>query len=126
MAPSKRSSRLGRRLIKASARVGLLIFAATVAGFSGTGGLGRASGTGPLIWAQDQPIKLKTTLVQVPVVVSDGGGRYVTDLQKDDFELFEDGVRQPIDFFKSVDEPFTVALLLDSSGSTSPHFNHIK
>src|SRR5215831_13925377 len=76
--------------------------------------------------AQDEPVKLKTTLVQVPVVVSDRGGRYVTDLQRGDFQLFEDGVSQPIEFFKSIDEPFTVALLLDSSGSTSDQLNQIK
>ncbi|HYM00131.1 MAG TPA: VWA domain-containing protein, partial [Blastocatellia bacterium] len=68
---------------------------------------------------------MKTLLVQVPVIVSEGG-RYVTDLNKEDFELREDGVVQTIELFKSVDEPFTVALLLDCSGSTQDQLSQIK
>jgi Ca-activated chloride channel family protein len=75
---------------------------------------------------QDEPIKLKATLVQVPVIASDSGGRYVIDLKKSDFKLLEDGVAQQIEFFGSVDQPFTVALLLDSSGSTMDQLNQIK
>lgn len=74
----------------------------------------------------EEPIKLGTTLVQVPVTVSEPGGRYVTDLLKTDFSLFEDGVKQRIEFFGSVEKPFSVALLLDSSGSTSAQVELIK
>jgi Ca-activated chloride channel family protein len=75
---------------------------------------------------QDEAIKLKATLVQVPVIASDAGGRYVIDLKKGDFKLMEDGVAQQIEFFAAVDQPFTVALLLDSSGSTMDQLNQIK
>lgn len=77
---------------------------------------------------QDQePIKLHTTLVQVPVVVSEhGSGRYVSDLTRDEFTIFEDGVKQNIELFGSVEEPFSVALLLDSSGSTEAALDQIK
>ena len=75
---------------------------------------------------QDDTIRLKATLVQVPVIASDSGGRYVVDLKKGDFRLLEDGVPQQIDFFAAVDQPFTVALLLDSSGSTMDQLNQIK
>ncbi len=74
----------------------------------------------------EEPIKLHTTLVQVPVVVSEHGGRYVSDLTQDDFTIFEDGVKQNIDLFGSVEEPFSVALLLDSSGSTGSALDQIK
>jgi len=74
----------------------------------------------------DEPIKLNTTLVQVPVVVSERGGRYVSDLNRDEFAVFEDGVKQSIDLFGSVEEPFSVALLLDSSGSTVTTLDQIK
>jgi VWFA-related protein len=74
----------------------------------------------------EEPIKLGTTLVQVPVTVSEPGGRYVTDLSKGDFSIFEDGVRQRIEFFGSVETPFSVALLLDSSGSTAAQVEQIK
>lgn len=74
----------------------------------------------------DEPIKLNTTLVQVPVVVSERGGRYVSDLTKDEFSIFEDGIKQNIELFGSVEEPFSVALLLDSSGSTESALDQIK
>lgn len=74
----------------------------------------------------EEPIKLGTTLVQVPVTVSSPGGRYVTDLAQGDFSIFEDGVKQRIEFFGSVEEPFSVALLLDSSGSTAAQVDQIK
>jgi Ca-activated chloride channel family protein len=75
---------------------------------------------------EEEPIKLGTTLVQVPVVVSEPGGRYVTDMKRDEFDLYEDGVRQKIALFGSAEEPFNVALLLDSSGSTSEQLALIK
>ena len=74
----------------------------------------------------DEPIKLHTTLVQVPVVVSAPGGRYVSDLTQQEFAVFEDGVKQNIELFGSVEEPFSVALLLDSSGSTGAALEQIK
>ncbi|MEK6323249.1 MAG: VWA domain-containing protein [Acidobacteriota bacterium] len=75
---------------------------------------------------EEEPIKLHTTLVQVPVVVSAHGGRYVSDLTRDDFTIFEDGIKQNLEIFGSVEEPFSVALLLDSSGSTEGALDQIK
>jgi Ca-activated chloride channel family protein len=75
---------------------------------------------------EDDSIKLRTTLVQVPVVVSDYGGRYITDLKEKDFSVYEDGVKQDISLFGSIEEPFSVALLLDSSGSTQNQLGVIK
>jgi Ca-activated chloride channel homolog len=74
----------------------------------------------------EEPVKLHTTLVQVPVVVSERGGRYVSDLNRDEFAIFEDGVRQNLELFGSVEEPFSAALLLDSSGSTESALEQIK
>ena len=37
--------------------------------------------------------------MQVPVVVKEKGGRYLTDLRKDDFSIYEDGARQTIEYF---------------------------
>jgi VWFA-related protein len=75
---------------------------------------------------EDEPIKLHTTLVQVPVIVTRPGGRYVTDLARKDFVIFEDGERQEVAFFGSAEEPINVALLLDSSSSTAEHLDFIK
>lgn len=74
----------------------------------------------------DDEIKLETTLIQIPVVVSDKGGRYILDLSKREFSIYEDGVRQTIEFFGTVEEPFSVALVLDTSGSTAAQLEYIK
>lgn len=78
------------------------------------------------IQSEDEPIKLHTTLVQVPVVVKEKGGRYLTDLRKEDFTLYEDGARQSIEYFGTTEAPFNVALLLDSSGSTADQLQQMK
>jgi VWFA-related protein len=48
----------------------------------------------------------------------DREGRYVPNLQKEDFRLWEDGVEQKVAFFSSVDKPFSLVLMIDTSGST--------
>ena len=63
-------------------------------------------------------IKVDTTLVTLPVSVTDRNGRYIPNLTKTDFRLWEDGVEQQVAFFSSVDKPFSVVLVLDTSGST--------
>jgi Ca-activated chloride channel homolog len=56
-------------------------------------------------------------LVVLHATVKDRKGRYVTDLSKDAFAVFEDKEPQTISFFTSDDAPVTVGLLIDSSGS---------
>ncbi len=63
-------------------------------------------------------VRVNTTLVTIPVSVLDRDGRYVPNLSKGDFRLWEDGVEQDVAFFASVDKPFSVVLMLDTSGST--------
>lgn len=63
-------------------------------------------------------IRVNTTLVTLPVSVTDRDGRYIPNLTKSDFRLWEDGVEQQVAFFSSVDKPFSVVLVLDTSGST--------
>jgi Ca-activated chloride channel family protein len=63
-------------------------------------------------------IKVNTTLVTLPVSVTDRDGRYIPNLRKEDFRLWEDGVEQSVAFFSSVDKPFSLVLMIDTSGST--------
>ncbi len=63
-------------------------------------------------------IKVETTLVTLPVSVTDRNGRYIPNLRKEDFRLWEDGVEQQVAFFNAVDKPFSVVLMIDTSGST--------
>jgi VWFA-related protein len=48
----------------------------------------------------------------------DRDGKYIPNLTKDDFHVWEDGVEQRVAYFASTEKPFTVALLIDTSGST--------
>ncbi len=74
----------------------------------------------------DEPIKVETTLVSVPVTVSDRDGRYVSGLKASDFTLFDERVKQDIALFTTTEEPFNVALLLDTSRSTRDVLDDIK
>ena len=79
---------------------------------------GKIAGEGETI--EGDTLTVNTALVTVPVTVMDRNGRYVPDLQRRDFHVFENGVEQRIAYFAAVDQPFTVILLIDTSGST--HF----
>jgi Ca-activated chloride channel homolog len=83
--------------------------------------LGQAAGqtSPPQDSTQDSGIKLRvqTTLVQIPVAVTDSSNRFVLGLQKDDFHVFEDGVEQNIARFSGEDAPISVGLVFDESGS---------
>jgi len=74
----------------------------------------------------DAPIKVQTTLVSVPVIVSDRQGRYISGLTLRDFKLFQDRAEQTIASFDSTEEPLNVALLIDTSHSTLPVLDDIK
>jgi Ca-activated chloride channel homolog len=74
----------------------------------------------------EQTFKIDTTLVSVPVIVSDRQGRYIAGLKASDFTLYEDRVKQPIVFFADTEEPINVALLLDTSKSTTWVLDEIK
>ena len=55
-------------------------------------------------------------IVSLSVTVTDGT-KYVTGLEQDDFEVFEDGARQSISFFSHLQQPVALAILLDTSNS---------
>lgn len=80
----------------------------------------------PVRQEQDEPIKLGSTLVSVPVIVSDRNGRYMSGLKMENFTLYRDGAKQPIAFFSAEEEPIHVALLLDTSKSTRNILDEIK
>jgi len=63
-------------------------------------------------------VRVSTNLVTVPVSVMDHQGRFIPDLKQEQFQIFEDGIEQPIAYFESAEKPFTVALMLDTSDST--------
>ncbi|MBA4122042.1 MAG: VWA domain-containing protein [Acidobacteria bacterium] len=74
----------------------------------------------------DEVIRVDTSLVVVPTRVTDRRNRNITDLKKEDFRLFEDGIEQTIESFEDVSAPFTIALVLDVSDSTTNKLQSIK
>lgn len=66
----------------------------------------------------DDVIRTETSLVQLNIGVVDKQGRPITSLSRNDFAIYEDGVKQSIQLFEPVDAPFSLVLMLDMSGST--------
>ena len=50
-------------------------------------------------------------------VTATEGARYVTDLEEEEFEVYEDGAKQNVTFFSRVQQPVALAILLDTSAS---------
>lgn len=71
-------------------------------------------------------IRFDTSLVTVPVTVLDRNGRYVPLLRREQFRLSENGVDQKIAYFATTDSPFSVVLLIDTSGSTQVRLDDIQ
>jgi Ca-activated chloride channel family protein len=66
---------------------------------------------------QQVPFRAGVDLVSLNVTVTDGATRYITDLNQEDFSVFEDGVKQDVTFFNKTNLPIALALLLDTSAS---------
>lgn len=78
--------------------------------------------------AQEQSaIKVTTGLVHLVVTVADKKHNFITDLDRDDFKVIENGAPQDIRFFGSeTDLPLRIGLLLDTSNSIRPRLEFEK
>ena len=65
---------------------------------------------------QQAPFRGGVDLVSLNVTVAEGA-RFVTDLEQNEIEIFEDGVKQDSTFFSKVQQPIALAILLDTSAS---------
>lgn len=74
----------------------------------------------------DDVIRVETNLVTIPVSVLDRDGRFLSGLRQSDFQIFEDGVQQKIEYLAPVEQPFTVILLIDVSPSTAFRIEQIQ
>ena len=70
------------------------------------------------VLAAQQPPSFRAgvELVSLNVTVTEGA-KYVTDLNQEDFSVYEDGVKQDVTFFNKSNLPIALALLLDTSAS---------
>ncbi len=74
----------------------------------------------------DAPIKIDTLLLTMPVTVSDGGGRNIAGLKKNNFTIFQDGEELDIEYFFNEEAPINVAVLIDTSASTKQALEKIQ
>jgi Ca-activated chloride channel homolog len=75
-----------------------------------------------LLFQQDAVFRTGVSLVRVDAAVSDAAGRILTDLKKDDFRIFDDGIPQPILQFSFEEDPLDVVLLFDTGGDMKSKF----
>ncbi|MBI2188838.1 MAG: VWA domain-containing protein [Acidobacteria bacterium] len=59
-------------------------------------------------------------LINVTATVTDGDGRFVSGLRKEDFSVYEDGEPQTITHFSNERVPVSLGIVLDASGSMTP------
>jgi Ca-activated chloride channel homolog len=79
--------------------------------------IGRAQQPPPPGQPPQTPFRAGVDLVSLNVTVTEGIGKYVTDLAAEDFTVFEDGVKQDVTFFTRTNLPIALALLIDTSAS---------
>jgi len=68
----------------------------------------------------ESPIAVRSDLVVLPVKVMDSDGVFVSGLDRDNFQVFENGREQKISVFEKEDAPVTVGLIVDHSQSMGP------
>lgn len=116
----------------AVALLNLLLLVASSQAQQGTPRAGRQAATRDASEPQEEEVgdgdvvRVMTRLVSINVSVLNRDGRYIFDLQREDFAIYENGVEQQIAHFSSVEQPFSVVLLIDTSSSTESYLGDIK
>ena len=77
----------------------------------------RARPVAPAVEGPRTDIRVDTTVVLIPVTVTNPLNQFVTGLEKSNFRVFEDKVEQEVAYFASDDAPLSVGLVFDTSGS---------
>ncbi len=68
--------------------------------------------------ADDVKVDVTVSAITIAVTVQDKGGKYVDDLEVNDFTVYENNRKRPITYFKhDFDAPISLTILLDVSGS---------
>lgn len=67
--------------------------------------------------AQQPSFRSGIDVVSLNVTVADGAGRFVTNLDRDVFSVYEDGIKQQLTFFNRSNLPIALSVLLDTSAS---------
>src|SRR5665213_1006065 len=73
------------------------------------------------------PIRVSVNEVIVPITVTDAKGRFVSDLTKSDFKIFDENREQKIDFFShEQSQPVVIGFLIDTSNGMMIHWDKYK
>ena len=75
---------------------------------------------------EPEVVKVDTDLVTVPLIAATTEGNFVPDLRQEEISISEDGVKQEVAFFATVNTPFHVVLMLDTSASTQQKLGLIR
>jgi Ca-activated chloride channel homolog len=75
---------------------------------------------------EEDALKLETHLVNLNISATDREGRAAPGLNREDFSVYEDGVKQQVSFFSPERSPFNLILLIDLSGSMKDEIELIK
>src|SRR3954468_23281201 len=70
-----------------------------------------------LLASQEQTFKSGVDVTGITVTVRDADGHLVTDLTRDDFDIYEDGERQDLTQFTRERVPVSLGVLMDISDS---------
>ena len=75
---------------------------------------------------EDDPVRVDSAIVRVNVGVVDDRGKSITTLDRSNFSVYEDGVKQEISSFIAAPAGFSVVMMLDMSGSTKSFRQNIQ
>lgn len=75
---------------------------------------------------QPAPYRSNAEVVSVYATVMDRNHRLVPDLDVGDFVIYDNGKEQPISYFSSELQPFSVVMMLDRSGSMEEHYGLVR
>jgi VWFA-related protein len=76
-----------------------------------------ASAQAPTPTSRTPTFGVEIEVINLTVSVTDSRSRYVTDLQHDDFAVYEDGIKQDLSIFRHEDIPISMVLVMDTSAS---------
>jgi Ca-activated chloride channel homolog len=88
--------------------------------------LAASAAGGVLLYAQDQPVfVVDVRLVRILATVKDNNGALIGSLQKEDFAVYDNGVKQEVAVFeRQTEQPLSVSLLVDTSASTAKELQY--
>ncbi len=72
----------------------------------------------PVIGQDETPIRVETNLVNLNVAIKDKNNDFVRGLQKENFEIFDNNIKQEIEYFSAEDAPVSFGIVYDMHPTT--------